>query len=430
VERNLSNALDESLRGDYQWAAAMADERPDGTLHWFDDERNFSEETPWLQVWSGGRVIFRTATAERNLLTASEALAAHPVAGIVAVPGARAPVRVLTAESRVYGRPVIIQVAKSEALMRRQLYQLVAFFALGLPLGVAAAGIGGYALARRALMPIERMTERARTITAERLHDRLPVDNPHDELGSLSRVFNETLSRLESSFDQMRRFTADVSHQLRTPLTAIRSVGEVGLREPRAGEAYRQIIGSMLEEADRLGTLVDRLLLLSRTELGQTRLSPSVIDLDDLAQDVVAQLGVLAEEKRQDIVVESTGRPYGLGDRVVLRQSLMNLVDNAIKYSPLGGRVQVRVWESETSAMVEVNDDGPGVASEVRTRVFDRFYRARTSPADGEVPGSGLGLAIARWAVEISGGRLTLEPTTGAGSRFRVTLPRGEAPRS
>ena len=183
--------------------------------------------------------------------------------------------------------------------MRREQMRLLVYLVLGLPLGVAAAGVGGYTLARRALAPIERMADRARTITAERLSDRLQVDNAGDELGRLAAVFNELLGRLESSFDQMRRFTADVSHELRTPLTAMRSVGEVGLRERRDAEAYRAIIGSMLEEVDRLGGRVDRLLTLSRAENGRAKLLRDTIDLSDLAEDVVTQLGVLAEEKQQ-----------------------------------------------------------------------------------------------------------------------------------
>ena len=152
------------------------------------------------------------------------------------------------------------------------------------------------------------MTERARTITAERLSDRLPVHNPDNEMGRLATVFNETLGRLEASFEQMRRFTGDVSHELRTPLTAIRSVGEVGLREHRDEPAYRAIIGSMLEEVDRLSGLVDRLLTLSRAESGQAKLSVEVVDLRELAEEVVGHLGVLAEEKRQTITVDVVGR--------------------------------------------------------------------------------------------------------------------------
>jgi signal transduction histidine kinase len=149
----------------------------------------------------------------------------------------------------------------------------------------------------------------------------LVVENPDDEMGRLATVFNETLGRLESSFEQMRRFTADVSHELRTPLTAIRSVGEVGVREHRDEGAYRGIIGSMLEEADRLASLVDRLLTLSRAETGQATLSLDVFDLSELAEEVAGHLDVLAEEKRQSIAVERSGTPQAYADRVVVRRS-------------------------------------------------------------------------------------------------------------
>src|SRR4030095_13895933 len=164
-------------------------------------------------------------------------------------------------------------------------------------------------------------------------------DNPDDELGRLATVFNETLSRLESSFEQMRRFTSDASHELRTPLTAIRSVGEVGLRGRRDEGAYREIIGSMLEEADRLALLVDRLLTLSRADAGRRKLSTDVVDLSTLASEVVEQLDVLAEEKHQSLSVDLKAHPIWMGDRMVLRQALLNLVDNAIKYSPESAQI-------------------------------------------------------------------------------------------
>ena len=195
-------------------------------------------------------------------------------------------------------------------------------------------GLGGYVLASRALTPIEQMTERARTITAERLADRLPVSNPENEMGRLATVFNETLGRLEESFNQMRRFTTDVSHELRTPLTAIRSVGEVGLRGHRDEATYRSIIGSMLEEVDRLATLVDRLLTLSRAETRQSTLSRDAVDLSALADDVVSHLSVLAEEKQQTLSIDRQASPVVAADRLVLRQALINLVDNAIKFTP------------------------------------------------------------------------------------------------
>ena len=256
------------------------------------------------------------------------------------------------------------------------------------------------------------MAERAQSITADRLHDRLPIGNPNDELGRLASVFNDTLGRLEASFDQMRRFTADVSHELRTPLTAIRSVGEVGLRERRDDKAYRGIIGSMLEEVDRLASLVDRLLRWSRAETGQAKLAQEVIDLRELADDVVAHLGVLAEEKQQSLIVEQAGTPRGLGDRLVLRQALINLVDNAIKYTPDGGAIRVRVSESPRHVTIEVIDSGPGIAPELRTRIFDRYGR-------GEPPGAARHRRHRPRAVDLEMGgrsarrRLTLEAVNG-----------------
>ena len=254
------------------------------------------------------------------------------------------------------------------------------------------------------------------------MNDRLPVDNPNDELGRLASIFNDTLGRLESSFEQRGRFSADVSHELRTPLMAIRSVGEVGLRGRRDEIAYRGIIGSMLEEVDRLSSLVDRLLALSRAEAGQAKLSLEVIDLRELAENVVGHLGVLAEEKRQSLRVEPSGHPRCVGDRVMLRQALINLVDNAIKYTPTGGVVRITASESSSAgAVIDVSDTGPGI-TEPRARMFNRFDRAGRSRSD-DIKGAGLGLSLAKWAVEANGGRLSWQPNDGVGSTFHITLP-------
>jgi heavy metal sensor kinase len=436
VSRSLSDSLNQRLRDDFQWAAAMVDQRPDGTVTWSEPEGFGDEDRPWLQVWSQeGQLLYQSSEAMRRPLPQSARLALQADDRIVAVPTGTVPVRILSRRGKIRlhpqipaaddpaSKPTVIQIARGEAPMRQQLRDLALILALGLPVGVAAAGLGGYTLAQRALAPVERMTDRARSITAERLSDRLPVHNPDNEMGRLATVFNETLGRLEASFGQMRRFTGDVSHELRTPLTAIRTVGEVGLREHRDEAAYRGIIGSMLEEVDRLSGLVDRLLTLSRAEIGQAKLSVEVVDLGELAEDVVSYLGVLAEEKRQSLAVEVAGRPRGLGDRLVLRQSLINLVDNAIKYTPNGGGVRIRVSEASAGPSIEVSDTGPGIAAEVRTRIFDRYDRGGNSRLDG-IGGSGLGLAIAKWAVEVNGGQLSLENTNQTGSTFRITLPR------
>ncbi|MBI3050621.1 MAG: HAMP domain-containing protein [Acidobacteria bacterium] len=428
VSRNASETLNSRIRSDFQWAAAMVDQTPEGGIAWSYDDIT-EEESFWFQMWSPeGALLFQNVEARNSPLPRSRELALQSDDSIVAVDHPVAPVRVLTRRGRIGDTPVIIQVARSERTMRDELRQLALILTLGLPLAVAIAGLGGYTLARRALLPIERMTDRARTITAERLHDRLPVHNPDDEMGRLATVFNQTLARLEESFDQMRRFTADVSHQLRTPLTAIRSVGEVGLREHREEAAYRSIIGSMLEEADRLASLVDRLLMLSRAETGEARVSAEVFDLYDLAQEVAGHLEVLAEEKRQAIVCERAGTPLdadrdgprAYADRFVIRQALINLVDNAIKFSPVGGRIRIRVADSRDEAIVEVIDSGGGIDPGARARIFDRFYRA----ANAETPGAGLGLSIARGAAEANGGRLTLAASGPGGSTFQIALPR------
>jgi signal transduction histidine kinase len=222
----------------------------------------------------------------------------------------------------------------------------------------------------------------------------------------------------------MRRFTADASHELRTPLTAMRSVGEVGLRGKRDAPAYREIIGSMLEEVDRLSLLVDRLLTLSRADSGEAMLAQYPVDLGDLAEEVASQLGVLAEEKQQSLSVHRNGASQWVGDHLVLRQALVNLVDNAIKYSPDGAHITVRVGKSNGTHVLDICDTGPGIPPDLQPRVFDRFYRVDKARSRENGGGTGLGLSIARWAVEVHGGKLTLEPTT-EGARFRITLPAG-----
>jgi len=423
VSRNVSDSLDERLRADFYWAAATVDEGPDGLIMPFPQiDLLLEEESPWVQIWSadGTQLLLSNDEARRRPIPESQALAQQGEDMIESLPTTGVPIRVLSRSSYIVDRPVTIQVARSEAGIRQEMRELSLILIFGLPVGVVIAGLGGYALARRALAPIEQMTERARTITAERLSDRLPVAHPENEMGRLASVFNETLGRLEGSFDQMRHFTADVSHELRTPLTAIRSVGEVGLRGHRNEASYRSIIGRMLEEVDRLSQLVDRLLTLSRAGTQQPPFALDTVDFAALAEDVVSHLGVLAEEKGQTLSIEKVASPRVRADRLVLRQALINLVDNAIKFTPPAGRVRLRLSETSSLAVVDVIDSGPGVPPHAREHIFDRFYRIDGS----EVVGTGLGLSLARGGVEAIGGRLTLEQTGPEGSTFRITIPR------
>jgi len=426
VSRSISRTLDSRIRGDFMWASEMWEQQPDGSLTWFDAEDiSQDEDNPWLQVWSpSGELVFQTAVARRNPLPETASLASDPSGHIVPVRSAGVTFRVLSRRASLGGKPVVVQVARSEAPMQRELQELSLFLLLGLPIGVAAAGLGGYAVARGALAPINRMAERARSITAARLNDRLPIHNPHDELGKLALVFNQTLERLEHSFQQMQRFTADVSHELRTPLTAIRTVGEVALRDTRSADDYREIVGSMLEEVDKLTGLVDRLLTLSRAGSQAAHLQIEPVDLRHLADEVSTHLSVLAEEKGQSILVRQLAAARCGADRMMLRQALINLVDNAIKYSPVDSQIEVRVGASATHASVEVIDAGPGIDPERSARIFDRFYRGAYA---GDCVGIGLGLSIAKWAVEVNRGELTWQARAGGGSTFRIALPRTDS---
>jgi heavy metal sensor kinase len=273
------------------------------------------------------------------------------------------------------------------------------------------------------LAPLSQMAARARSISAERLSERLPVENQTDELGRLAAVFNETFARLEDSFDRLKRFSADASHELRTPLTAIRSVGEIALRQRHDHAGYREIIGSMLEEADRLARLIDDLLTLSRLESGRAVVRREPLDLARLVVEVADQLQVLAEERSVMLDVAPMTSMTLEADASMLRQAIMNVVDNAIKFT--GDATRVRVWAISTADeyRLAVDDEGAGIPPEHRERVAQRFYRVDDGRSR-EAGGTGLGLSIADWALTAHHGRLEIDENERGGARIWLVLPR------
>ena len=316
-----------------------------------------------------------------------------------------------------------IAAARDETAVRQTLWTLGVILAIGAPCAIGLAIGGGYFLAGRMLAPVGAMAETARKITAESLTQRLPVGNLQDEFGQLASVFNESLARLEEAFEQLRRFTADASHELRTPLTAIRSVGEVSLQRSLSAAAYREVIGSMLEEVDRLTRLVESLLTLTRGESGRIQPALEVVDLSGLAVSVVEHLRVLAEEKEQSVTIDAVAEVSATCDPAILRLGLINVLDNAIKYTPHRGTIRVEVRETPSGeAAIEVEDTGLGISAVHQGRIFERFYRVDQGRSR-DAGGTGLGLATARWAVEVNGGRIELESEEGKGSLFRIVLP-------
>lgn len=326
----------------------------------------------------------------------------------------------------VQGRRVLIRVAYSTEPLRVSVLEMLAILMLVLPLALVAAGFAGYRIAGKALTPISAMAALTEQITASQLNKRVPIENPHDELGRMARVLNGLLERLEDSFQQLRRFTSDVSHELRTPLASIRSVGEVGLQQDHGAEEYKDIIGSMLEEVARLTSMIDTLLTISQADSGAIRLNRTVFPIMDLVEESVAVVGILAEEKKQSILVRGEDALVS-ADRGFLRMAVINLLDNAVKYSPPSTGIQVGLELGDREAPgrqlnLSIRDQGPGIPPGEASRVFDRFYRVDESRAR-DTGGAGLGLAIAKWSIEAHGGKILLESTPGEGSVFRIRLP-------
>ncbi len=314
------------------------------------------------------------------------------------------------------------------ASVEQELGELVMALLLVIAPGMLLAGAAGYLLAKRALAPVDRLTTHAARITADRLDERVPVANPDDELGRLATTMNAMIARLDASFAALRRFTADASHELRTPLTALRAIGEVSLRERRDPEALREAMGSMLEELDGLTHLVESLLTLARSDDGSHPLEIDDADLSELARRVVDQLATLADEKRQRLIIDLDAPLPVRVDRSLVRRAIANLLDNAIRYSPPGTAITVRSRPIATRCVVEVMDQGPGIAPDDQASIFERFRRLDSSrtrdPAvDGASGGAGLGLALARATIEAHGGAIEVDSAVGAGATFRIVLP-------
>ncbi len=423
VRHEFLEQLDDQLRDDFETAGELLARTPEGRVAWTRDrhEDPDSADARVYEVWSPrGEQLHRSG--------ASVALPAAGLASIgssyryetVVANGERW--RTLAAPITIGGHADVLRVSRSEERERRQLWEILVVLVLGFPLVVVLAAAGGYVLARRALSPIDHLASEARRITAERLHERLTSPNRTDEIGRLTAVINETFARLEASFDQLRRFTADASHELRTPLALVRSIGEAAVAEHRTVSEYEEAIGSMLEEVDRMTNLVNTLLRLSYGDAGTIRLTRQSTDLGRLVREVASSLGILAEERNQKLTLDVTEPVSVLADRLVLREAVTNVLDNAIKYSCAGSTIVIRVQCVGDRALVAIADEGPGIPPEHRDRIFHRFFRVDEARSRDR-GGAGLGLAIAKWAVDIHGGQITVQERPGGGSEFRIVLP-------
>lgn len=303
-----------------------------------------------------------------------------------------------------------------------ELKMVIKVLLITIPVTLGMAAALAYLLARKALAPVEQLRRLADEITAERLDRRLPIHNPADELGLLARTINSMIARLERSFDDVRRFTADASHELRTPIAVIRSEAEMGTDASHDLAEARTRFRSILEECGRLAAATNQLLTLSREDAGVDQVSREPISLKSALADAVESLRPLANSKGQELTATIEGDAVVLADPDRLRQVFHNLIENAIKYTPIGGRVTATLARDKGEAVVTIRDNGIGIAEENLPRVFDRFYRVDKSNSS-DADGAGLGLSIVQSIASGLDGRVEVESRIEEGSEFRVYLP-------
>ena len=296
-------------------------------------------------------------------------------------------------------------------------------FAIALPLLLLIAGGGGYWLTRRGLAPLGSMGAQARRITSQNLNSRLEIGRAAEELTVLAASFNELLSRLDQSFDSMRRFVQDASHELRTPLAVIRSEADVSLSRERPAAEYRESLATIQQESQRLSRLVDDLLNLARADAGRVQLRVEELYLNDLLAECCRSVQPLAAARQIDLQCQCAEDVPFRGDEVLLRRMVVNLLDNAVRYTPPGGRVQATLEAQGSDVRIRIADTGVGIAPEASRHIFERFYRA--DPArNRQQDGFGLGLSIVKWIAESHHGGVELASQPGAGSTFTVRLAR------
>jgi two-component system, OmpR family, sensor kinase len=292
------------------------------------------------------------------------------------------------------------------------------------PLALLISVIGGWFLAHKSLKPVDELTKTAKEITAQNLSRRLPTNRVDDELGRLTEQFNDMISRLQASFTQIQQFSADASHELRTPLTIMRGEIEVALRNQRLSKDSRELLNSINDELIRLSSIVESLMILVKSDTGRLVFNMQPIALDEFIKQLFEETKVLAESKRIKVKLECSQPIRINGDAERLKQLFLNLIDNALKYTPPHGQVTLSLAKKEGDAVLAVKDNGIGIPRKDQAKIFERFYRVDRSEDNIEdVGGSGLGLSIAQWITEAHNGLVEVKSREGKGSTFTVRLP-------
>jgi two-component system, OmpR family, heavy metal sensor histidine kinase CusS len=423
--RTIDEALEDRIRGVTKFMQLqIASLSPTEIRDEFREHSVLGPGGDLFQVCDGRGVwLYRSAVLENNQIAIRlpNDLGAEPMYENLVVQNT--PVRFATGRVVVNGQPYSIQVAAplsefSEALKR---FGLILWFSV--PLLLLAAAFGGYFISRRALRPVDQITRAAESISINNLTERLGVPSTSDELQRLSETLNHMLARLDSSVKRMTQLTADASHELRGPVTLIRTTAELAVRGNRTNAEYRDDMVQILAEAERTTHLIDSLLMLARADSKESNLQHELTQLSVSVAQAVDQGRNLAAEKRIELATNLTSEPVVVrGDGEALRRLFFILIDNAIKYTPEGGQIQVGLTSSDGTAAVTVKDSGIGIAETDQPHIFDRFWRADQVRSRG-AGGAGLGLSIAHWIVEEHDGTIEVQSRSGDGSTFTVRIP-------
>ena len=330
------------------------------------------------------------------------------------------PYRVLRQPVAPGGEPLRIVVAGQLDDNRHLQERFAAGLEASIPALLALSAIAAYLLSRRVLKPLGELTAAMRSVRIGNLSERLPVALTGDELAQVAETCNDMLARLENAVARINRFTADASHELRSPVSFIRTVAECALRETTTDATSREAFQEIVSETEVAATLLEDMLTLARADAGRADLVFAPVQLSELIEDVRTKATAAAAAKQQHLTVRMRGDATVNGDRIWLRRLLWALVDNAVKYTPPGGHIEIGLAGGAEAVQLSVKDDGIGIPEALMPRVFERFFRA--DPSRGEVEGSGLGLAIARWIAEAHRGTLTAAPALKGGTVFTLTL--------
>src|SRR5215472_5934432 len=411
--RSLRDAVDQSLEETASAAVRSLEER--GFLPLIDEEELLSQFPElaridkFFQIFSpSGTITIRSPNVKQHEVPLSRQALEVAFSGRTVF------------ESAKYPKEPPLRLISVPIIYRGNLLYIV--LVVTMPLALAVSLAGGWFLAGRALRPVDAMTLAAQRIAGGDLTQRLTVPQSGDEIGRLAGTFNNMIARLETSFRQIRQFTSDASHELRTPLTVMKGETELVLRRPRPLKDYQSVLESNLEEIDRMTNIVDELLFLSRADMGEVKMASLPVKLESLVEDIHRQATLLGQDRHIEVLLGTMTPAVVLGDELRLRELLLNLVENAIKYSHPGGKVEVTLLTEGQQARVSVTDQGIGVSDEDQKRIFDRFFRTDEARAHTK-KGTGLGLAICAWIAEAHKGKISVVSAPGQGSTFTVTLP-------